>query len=145
LLEPLVTRVRGVLALDAAGSISCAACDCGDDDGALVIDCPDLVLSPGFLNLHDHLGYAGTPPLSHPGELYEHRNDWRLGEHGHEPLSFTGGASTAQILAQELRMAMSGVHRRRGRAPRLLTQLGSRGAEPGTFAGANRGANLSIG
>jgi cytosine/adenosine deaminase-related metal-dependent hydrolase len=108
LLEPLVTRVRGVLALSAEGNVSCAACDCGDDDGALVIDCPDLVVTPGFVNLHDHLGYAGTPPLAHPGELYEHRNDWRLGEHGHEALAFSGGASTAQILAQELRMVMSG-------------------------------------
>jgi cytosine/adenosine deaminase-related metal-dependent hydrolase len=108
LLEPLVTRARGVLALDAQGDVSCAACDCGDDDGALVIDCPDLVISPGFVNLHDHLGYSGTPPLPHPGELYEHRNDWRLGEHGHQALTFAGGASTAQILAHELRMVMSG-------------------------------------
>jgi cytosine/adenosine deaminase-related metal-dependent hydrolase len=108
LLEPLVTRERGVLALDANGNISCAACDCGDAGGALVIDCPDLVVSPGFVNLHDHLGYAGTAPIPHPGELYQHRNDWRLGEHGHTALEFTGGATTAQILAQELRMVMSG-------------------------------------
>lgn len=108
LLEPLVTRVRGVLALDAGGNVSCAACDCGDDDGALVIDCPGLVVTPGFINLHDHLGYAGTPPLPHPGELYQHRNDWRLGEQGHAALAFTGGASMAEILAQELRMVMSG-------------------------------------
>lgn len=108
LLEPLLTRERGVLALDASGNISCAACDCGDDAGALVIDCPGLVVSPGFMNLHDHLGYAGTPPLAHPDELYQHRNDWRLGEHGHAALKFEGGASTAEILAHELRMVMSG-------------------------------------
>ena len=90
LLEPLVVRERGVLDLDAAGNISCAACDCGDDDGRLVIDCPNLVISPGFVNLHDHLGYAGTPPLPHPDELYQHRNDWRLGEHGHAALPFAG-------------------------------------------------------
>lgn len=108
LLEPLTTRVGGVLALDADGTISCAGCDCGDDAGALVIDCPELVVSPGFLNLHDHLGYSGTPPLAHPGEHYEHRNDWRLGEHGHAALAFAGGASAAEILAQELRMVMSG-------------------------------------
>jgi cytosine/adenosine deaminase-related metal-dependent hydrolase len=108
LLEPLVVRERGVLDLDANGTISCAACDCGDDDGKLVIDCPDLVISPGFVNLHDHLGYAGTPPLAHPGELYQHRNDWRLGEHGHAALPFAGGATAAQVLAQELRMLLSG-------------------------------------
>ena len=108
LLEPLVVRERGVLDLDADGNISCASCDCDDDDGRLVIDCPDLVISPGFVNLHDHLGYAGTPPISHPGELYRHRNDWRLGENGHAALPFAGGATAAQVLAHELRMLMSG-------------------------------------
>jgi imidazolonepropionase-like amidohydrolase len=108
LLEPLGARVDGMLDLDPSGSIRCAACDCGDDGGALVIDCPGLVVAPGFINLHDHLSYAGTPPLPHPGELYEHRNDWRLGLHGHAPLSFSGGATSAQVLAQELRMVMGG-------------------------------------
>src|SRR5688500_9108358 len=108
LLEPLVTRERGVLDIAADGTIRCAACDCGDAQGALVIDCPDLTVSPGFINLHDHLAYAGTPPLAHPGELYEHRSDWRLGENGHEALPFTSNASTAEVLAQELRMLMGG-------------------------------------
>lgn len=108
LLEPAITRQRAVLDLDASGVISCAACDCGDAAGRLVIDCPGLVVSPGLINLHDHLSYAGTPPLSHPGERYEHRSDWRLGENGHQALPFTGGASTAEVLAQELRMVMGG-------------------------------------
>lgn len=108
LLEPLGAREGGVLHLDANGNIGCVDCDCGDPRGALVIDCPGLIIAPGFINLHDHLGYAGTPPLPHPGELYEHRNDWRLGENGHEPLPFSSGASTAEILAHELRMLMSG-------------------------------------
>jgi imidazolonepropionase-like amidohydrolase len=137
LLEPLVTRARGVLDLDPAGNIRCAACDCGDDGGALVIDCPRLVVSPGFVNLHDHLGYAGTPPLAHAGELYEHRNDWRLGEHGHAPLPFAGGASAAQVLAQELRMVMSGVTSivgaggRRGLLRNLDTTAQAEGLMPG--------------
>lgn len=108
LLEPLVTRERGVLDIDPKGVIRCVGCDCGDAAGALVIDCPDLIVSPGFINLHDHLSYAGTPPLPHPNELYQHRNDWRLGDNGHEPLPFAGNASTAQVLAQELRMLMGG-------------------------------------
>lgn len=108
LLEPRVTRLRGVLDIDDAGNIRCAACDCGDAGQALVIDCPGLVIAPGLINLHDHLGYAGTPPLEHPGEHYLHRSDWRLGENGHDPLPFIGRASTAQVLAQELRMVMGG-------------------------------------
>jgi cytosine/adenosine deaminase-related metal-dependent hydrolase len=108
LLEPRVTRRRAVLDIDEAGNIRCAACDCGDPGEALVIDCPGLVIAPGLINLHDHLGYAGTPPLEHAGELYQHRSDWRLGENGHDALPFVGRASTAQVLAQELRMVMGG-------------------------------------
>jgi Amidohydrolase family len=137
LLEPLVTRARGVLALDAAGNIACAACDCGDDAGALVIDCPDLVISPGFVNLHDHLGYSGTPPLAHPGELYEHRNDWRLGEHGHAKLPFAGGASALQVLAQELRMVLGGATSIVGAGGRrgFLRNLDTVGQSQGLMAG----------
>lgn len=137
LLEPLLTRVRGVLDLDAAGNIRCAACDCGDEAGALVIDCPNLVISPGFVNLHDHLGYAGTPPLAHPGELYEHRNDWRLGEHGHEALPFSGGATAAEVLAQELRMVMGGTTSIVGAGGRrgLLRNLEAAGQSQGLLPG----------
>ncbi len=137
LLEPLVTRERGVLALDANGNIQCAACDCGDDNGALVIDCPDLVVSPGFVNLHDHLGYAGTPPLAHPGDLYQHRNDWRLGEHGHAKLPFAGGASTTQVLAQELRMVLGGTTSIVGAGGRrgFLRNLDTIGQAHGLMAG----------
>jgi len=108
LLQSSGARTGGVLDIDAAGNIRCADCDCGDAGGALVIDCPGVVVSPGFVNLHDHLGYAGTPPLAHDGELYEHRNDWRLGENGHAALPFAGGASAAQVLAHELRMVLGG-------------------------------------
>ncbi len=137
LLEPLVTRARGVLALDATGNIQCTACDCGDDAGALVIDCPDLVISPGLVNLHDHLGYAGTPPLAHPGELYEHRNDWRLGEHGHAKLPFAGGASALQVLAHELRMVLGGTTSIVGAGGRrgFLRNLDSVGQSQGLMAG----------
>lgn len=108
LLEPALARSGGVLDIDAAGNVRCVACDCGDAAGALIIECPGLIVTPGFINLHDHLGYAGTPPLAHPGELYEHRNDWRLGENGHAALPFSGNASAAQVLAHELRMVMGG-------------------------------------
>lgn len=137
LLEPLVTRERGTLDLDADGNIRCAACDCGAAGDALVIDCPGLVVSPGFINLHDHLSYAGTPPLPHPGELYQHRNDWRLGENGHQALKFAGGASTAEVLAHELRMLMSGTTSivgaggRRGWLRNLEVSGQTQGALPG--------------
>lgn len=139
LLTPGAVLAGGVLDLDAAGNVRCAACDCGGAGGALVIDCPGLVVTPGFINLHDHLSYAGTPPLPHPGELYEHRNDWRLGLHGHAPLPFRGGASTAQVLAQELRMVMGGATSivgaggRRGFLRNLEVPAQTEGLLPGTI------------
>jgi cytosine/adenosine deaminase-related metal-dependent hydrolase len=138
LLEPWLTRHRGVLDLDAAGDVRCADCDCGEAGEALVIDCPGLVISPGFINLHDHLGYAGTPPLAHPGELYEHRNDWRLGENGHAALPFEGGATAAQVLAQELRMVMAGTTSVVGAGGRrgLLRNLDMTGRSEGLLTGA---------
>jgi len=108
LLRPTGATRDGALDLDPQGNITCVGCDCGDERGALLIDCPGVVVSPGLVNLHDHLGYAGTPPLSHAGERYQHRNDWRLGENGHAALPFAGGASAAQVLAHELRMVMGG-------------------------------------
>ena len=138
LLEPWLTRRDGVLDLDAAGDVRCAGCDCGEAGDALVIDCPGLVISPGFINLHDHLGYAGTPPLAHPGELYEHRNDWRLGENGHAALPFEGGASAAQVLAQELRMVMGGTTSIVGAGGRrgFLRNLDMPGRSEGLLTGA---------
>jgi Amidohydrolase family/Thrombospondin type 3 repeat len=146
LLEPLAARIDGVLDLDGAGNIRCAACDCGDAGGALVIDCPGLVVTPGFINLHDHLSYAGTPPLPHPGELYEHRNDWRLGLHGHAPLPFSGGASTAQVLAQELRMVLGGATSIVGAGGRrgLLRNLDMPTESEGALAGAIRAETFPL-
>jgi hypothetical protein len=146
LLEPLATRVDGVLDLDGAGNIRCAACDCGDAGGALVIDCPGLVVTPGFINLHDHLSYAGTPPLPHPDELYEHRNDWRLGLHGHAALPFSGGASTAQVLAQELRMVLGGATSIVGAGGRrgLLRNLDMPAEGEGVLAGVIRAETFPL-
>jgi cytosine/adenosine deaminase-related metal-dependent hydrolase len=147
LLEPGgVVRRRGTLDLDPHGAIRCAACDCGDAGEALVIDCPGLLVSPGLINLHDHLSYAGTPPLAHPGEQYQHRNDWRLGENGHAALEFAGGATTAQVLAQELRHVMAGTTAIVGAGGRrgLLRNLDMPGLTEGLLPGAVRAETFPL-
>jgi cytosine/adenosine deaminase-related metal-dependent hydrolase len=146
LLERRVTRLGGVLDVDEAGNIRCAACDCGDAGQALVIDCPRLVIAPGLINLHDHLGYAGTPPLEHPGDLYQHRSDWRLGVNGHAPLPFVGRASTAQVLAQELRMVMGGATSTVGAGGRrgLVRNLDVAGASEGLLPGLIRAETFPL-
>lgn len=110
LLAPGVIYRDGDLWIAPDGSIGCVGCDCSAEvaEGALTLECPGSVVSPGFVNPHDHIGYAGTPPIAH-GERYEHRHDWRLGLRGHEPLDYEGGASKVEILTHELRMVMSGV------------------------------------
>lgn len=145
-LTPQATLKRGVLTLDAAGNVTCAACDCGPEGDALVLDCPSVVVSPGLLNLHDHLGYAGTPPLPHPGTLYQHRSDWRLGQNGHEPLAFSGGATTVEVLAHELRMVLGGATSIVGAGGRrgLLRNLDVAGLSEGLLPGVIRAETFPL-
>lgn len=145
-LTPSGALGRGVLALDAMGNVSCAACECGEAGDALVIDCPDVVIAPGLINLHDHLSYAGTPPLAHPGELYAHRSEWRLGEGGHAALPFEGRASSAEVLAQELRMVLGGATSIVGAGGRrgLLRNLDMAGLSEGLLPGAIRAETFPL-
>ncbi len=93
------------------GVIACVDCDCSGAPGAAdatVITCGDGVISPGLINPHEHLTFAGNPPMNAAQERYEHRHDWRTGADGHTEISSSGGASDAEILAAELRYLMSG-------------------------------------
>jgi hypothetical protein len=98
----------GELAVDPSGIISCSACTCEHDPRALTITCPDSVVSPGLINLHDHLSYANNPPAP-TSERYDDRAEWRLGLRGHAKIAYSGGASSSAVLAQEFRMLLSGV------------------------------------
>jgi cytosine/adenosine deaminase-related metal-dependent hydrolase len=143
ILAPGVLYRDGELWIDERGTIGCVGCDCGDvaRPGALVITCPESVVSPGLVNPHDHISYAGTPPVAHV-ERYDHRHDWRLGIRGHEALSYRGSASEAEVLAHELRMVMSGVTAavsaggRRGLLRNLDDQRLSEGLRAGLVAAA---------
>ena len=57
-------------------TIDCVGCDCPTDD-AVVVDCADGVISPGLINLHDHIGYTEGAPIDHGDTRYDHRHDWR--------------------------------------------------------------------
>jgi cytosine/adenosine deaminase-related metal-dependent hydrolase len=52
-----------------------------------LLDCGDSVISPGFINTHEHIEYSTVNPLSSPNETYNHRHDWRVGARNHTPLS----------------------------------------------------------
>ncbi|ETS74899.1 hypothetical protein PFICI_13383 [Pestalotiopsis fici W106-1] len=44
-----------------------------------VVDCANSVISPGFINLHEHLTYSIVSPFKDLGERVSHRHDWRVG------------------------------------------------------------------
>jgi len=126
----------GELTVDPTGTITCSACTCEHDPRALTITCPDSVLSPGLINLHDHLSYANNPPAP-TSERYDDRAEWRLGLRGHSKIAYSGGASSAAVLAQEFRMLLSAVTAIAGGAgePGLLRNLDMPGLSEGLLLG----------
>ncbi|MGE0790992.1 MAG: thrombospondin type 3 repeat-containing protein [Sandaracinaceae bacterium] len=91
------------------GVIDCVGCDCSAmGAGATTVVCPDVVVSPGLINGHDHVTFIGDPI---PGtvERYEHRHDWRRGRDGHTELDTASGTGDLnRIRWLELRQLMSG-------------------------------------
>jgi cytosine/adenosine deaminase-related metal-dependent hydrolase len=130
----------GELGIDAAGVITCTDCTCAGDSRALVIDCRDSVVSPGLINLHDHLSYANNAPsidLASTLERYDDRAEWRLGLRGHTKIDYAGSASSAAVLAQEFRMLLSGVTSIAGGTgqPGLVRNLDVPGLSEGLLVG----------
>jgi hypothetical protein len=107
----------GQVLVDAGGRIACVGCDCASA-GATTVVCPDVVVSPGLINAHDHVTFAGGWPYSdtrpdHPSKLteerYEHRHDWRKGCREHTKLGSPGGSSsTGKMIWLEFRQMISG-------------------------------------
>lgn len=102
---------RGEVLFDDGGVILCAACDCSKEAAyaaASVVACPDGVVSPGLINLHEHLTYQNNKPIAHDTERYENRSDWQ-GARGHTRLEYKSGANQTVQAFGELRFLMSGV------------------------------------
>jgi hypothetical protein len=102
----------GQLLVGGDGRIVCAACDCGSHAEAAsagVLSCSKAVVSPGLINAHDHITYTDAPPQLHPGEIYEHRNEWRKGLDGHHAIpSIPNMGAEKGIWWGELRGIMAG-------------------------------------
>jgi len=66
-----------------AGRIACVGAHClSRRPDATRLDCPQAVLSPGFINDHEHLGFGHIAPRPDDGVRYGHRHDWRKGLRG---------------------------------------------------------------
>ncbi|MCK9463405.1 MAG: amidohydrolase family protein, partial [Proteobacteria bacterium] len=96
---------------DDTGVIRCVGCECEDATeaaDAAIVDCAEGVISPGLINVHDHITYANNAPIDHGTIRYEHRHDWRTGAHEAVVLPYDSGATEAEILGSELRFVMGG-------------------------------------
>jgi hypothetical protein len=105
--------MEGELLIDSTGKITCVAASCASSAGysaATQITCTSAVVSPGFVNAHDHTSYDFTPPYNHGTTRYQHRNEWRTGADGMTALPTSPSTTDPKILASiELRFLMSGV------------------------------------
>jgi cytosine/adenosine deaminase-related metal-dependent hydrolase len=113
--------------LYAGDQIICAGCDCSgaaEHAGALRVECPDAVISPGLINPHDHLSFTEGAPLSSGLTRYDHRHGWR-GEVPTPGNAHGSGADSAGMRWGEVRMLLSGVTSLvgSGRANNLIRNL----------------------
>ncbi|MCB9682632.1 MAG: amidohydrolase family protein [Alphaproteobacteria bacterium] len=107
ILAPDAAYAGGSVVLDATGAITCVGCDC-DAAGATRIVCGDAVVSPGLINLHEHLTFAADGPVADDGERYEHRHEWRMDSAGHTPIVVPASPSAAAVQWSELRHLVAG-------------------------------------
>ena len=112
LLGPGVSYRGGELLVDGEGQIVCVGCDCSAEEAAksaTIYTCPDVVVSPGLINPHDHISYTEGAPIDHGATRYDHRHDWRgtlsTPSNPHGGNSSTGSGNRWG----EIRMVMSGV------------------------------------
>ena len=111
---------NGQVLVSAAGTITCAACNCaaGATAATAQVNCPNASISPGLINPHDHITFQKPPPapgaIGNTAERYEHRNDWRTSPpkyDGHTKIPSTvSGATTGTAQEQwaELRQLLAG-------------------------------------
>ncbi|KAI0024165.1 metal dependent amidohydrolase [Xylariomycetidae sp. FL0641] len=50
---------------------------------ASLVECRHSVISPGFINTHEHIDYSTIRPFPDIGERVGHRHDWRVGARGY--------------------------------------------------------------
>ncbi len=107
---PDVLYQNGEVLIDEAGVIQCAACDCASETGygsATVLNCSQVVMTPGLINSHEHLSFQAAP-VSTGSERYDHRHDWRRGLRGHTEINVSSGASPAAQVGGETRHLLGG-------------------------------------
>ena len=99
---------NGSVLVDASGKIVALGCDLPATADTTVLECPGAIVTPGFVNPHDHIYYNYVGPSAPPTERYGHRHQWRLGLEGHTQPAYERATSDEQLAWAELRHALSG-------------------------------------
>ena len=76
--------------------------------GATVLSCKNGIVSPGFINPHDHIQFTHQWPSPKSAERTDHRHQWRLGLDGYTRVEYAPAESNEQIMWGELRHALAG-------------------------------------
>jgi cytosine/adenosine deaminase-related metal-dependent hydrolase len=110
ILVPNAVLKHSAVLIGQDGRIACVGRACvKKTGGASRIDCTDAVLSPGFINGHEHLAFADRAPVADSGVRYGHRHDWRKGLRGYTALESFKATEDPDVLAWgELRHLLSG-------------------------------------
>lgn len=105
-LAPDTTYEGGAVVVDEDGLITCVGCDC-DAPSATVVTCGDAVISPGLINGHEHLTFAGDVAPD-DGERYEDRQQWRRGYDDATEIDVVGSIEADEVRWNELRHLVAG-------------------------------------
>ncbi|KAF2493195.1 metal dependent amidohydrolase [Lophium mytilinum] len=95
-----------------AGKIACVGKRCipeAKTRKATFVHCTNSVISPGFINLHEHIDSSTINPLLDHGVKVNHRHDWRMGARGNERRETDiNGSAIDAVKWGELRHIFSG-------------------------------------
>ncbi|MGI9221556.1 MAG: amidohydrolase family protein [Woeseiaceae bacterium] len=100
--------LNGSVLIDADGRIAEVGCDLPQDAHTTVLACPGAIVSPGFVNPHDHIFYNHVAPSAPVNERYDHRHQWRLGLEGHSQPAYERATTNEQLAWSELRQILGG-------------------------------------
>lgn len=102
---------NGSMLIDGNGIIAAVGCDVSKHDlaeSASVLECPGGIVSPGFINPHDHILFTHQWPSPPALERAEHRHQWRLGLAGRNKVAYEAATLDEQVAWGELRQILSG-------------------------------------
>ncbi len=89
------------------GKITYVGCE-PDLKNATVITCPDSVISPAFINGHEHITYSNGEPAKWGAERYDHRHEWRKGKDKHTKIPGPQTTANNGNSVVEIRSLMAG-------------------------------------